>query len=57
MPPIEAMYNLEDFETVAKDVLAKTSWAYYESAGDDEYSKRENVRRAGCAASLAETRR
>jgi L-lactate dehydrogenase (cytochrome) len=30
MPPIEAIFNLEDFERVAKDVLAKTAWAYYE---------------------------
>lgn len=63
MPPVEAMFNLEDFEKVAKDVLAKTAWAYYEvracetdslkiaplssvpqqSAGDDEFSKRENA--------------
>lgn len=35
-PSIEQMYNLLDFEAVAKRVMKKTAWAYYSSAADDE---------------------
>ena len=36
MPVLEQCYNLMDFEAVAKDVMKKTSWAYYSSGADDE---------------------
>lgn len=36
MPPLQACYNLMDFETVAREVMRKTSWAYYSSGADDE---------------------
>jgi L-lactate dehydrogenase (cytochrome) len=43
-PPLSQMYNLFDFEHVARHVLTKTAWAYYSSAADDEISMRENHR-------------
>ncbi|GMG16424.1 unnamed protein product [Aspergillus oryzae var. brunneus] len=36
MPPLQACYNLMDFEAVARDVMKKTAWAYYSSGADDE---------------------
>lgn len=36
MPSLEACYNLMDFETVARQVMKKTAWAYYSSGADDE---------------------
>ena len=36
MPPLAACYNLMDFETVARQVMKKTGWAYYSSGADDE---------------------
>lgn len=36
MPPLQACYNLMDFETVARSVMKKTAWAYYSSGADDE---------------------
>ncbi|KAF7597380.1 hypothetical protein BBP40_006322 [Aspergillus hancockii] len=42
MPPLQACYNLMDFETVARDVMKKTAWAYYSSGADDEITMREN---------------
>ena len=35
-PSLEQMYNLLDFEAVARRVMKKTAWAYYSSAADDE---------------------
>lgn len=35
-PSLDQMYNLLDFEAVAKRVMKKTAWAYYSSAADDE---------------------
>ncbi|CDZ97051.1 l-mandelate dehydrogenase [Phaffia rhodozyma] len=43
MKPIEDIINLEDIEQEARKVLGRTAWAYYHSAGDDEYSRRENA--------------
>ncbi|KZT62268.1 hypothetical protein CALCODRAFT_426253 [Calocera cornea HHB12733] len=43
LPPPEAAINLADVERLAQTVLTKTAWAYYSSAGDDEYSHRENI--------------
>lgn len=42
MPLLEACYNLTDFESVAKQVMKKTAWAYYSSGADDEITMREN---------------
>lgn len=36
IPPLQACYNLMDFESVARYVMKKTSWAYYSSGADDE---------------------
>ncbi|EJT97504.1 hypothetical protein DACRYDRAFT_96985 [Dacryopinax primogenitus] len=43
LPPPDAAVNLADIEKLAKTVLTKTAWAYYRSAGDDEYTYRENI--------------
>lgn len=43
-PPLSQMYNLLDFEHVARRVMSKTGWAYYSSGADDEISLRENHR-------------
>ena len=42
MPPLEACYNLMDFESVARQVMKKPAWAYYSSGADDEITMREN---------------
>ncbi|CAE6449549.1 unnamed protein product [Rhizoctonia solani] len=42
LPPPEAAINIADIEKLAKTVLTQTAWAYYRSAGDDEFSYREN---------------
>ena len=42
MPPLEACYNLMDFESVAREVMKKAAWAYYSSGADDEITMREN---------------
>ena len=36
MPILEQCYNLMDFESVARNVMKKTAWAYYSSGADDE---------------------
>lgn len=41
-PPLSHMFNLSDFEYVAKKILVPNAWAYYSSAADDEISLREN---------------
>ncbi|CAN6625637.1 L-lactate dehydrogenase (cytochrome) [Trichomonascus vanleenenianus] len=43
-PPLSQMYNLFDFEHIAREVMRKTAWAYYSSGADDEISLRENHR-------------
>ncbi|KAH8667494.1 FMN-dependent dehydrogenase-domain-containing protein [Tricladium varicosporioides] len=42
MPVLEQCYNLMDFESVARNVMKKTAWAYYSSGADDEITLREN---------------
>ena len=42
MPPLEACYNLMDFESVAREVMKRPAWAYYSSGADDEITMREN---------------
>jgi L-lactate dehydrogenase (cytochrome) len=36
MPPLAQCYNLLDFESVARQVMKNTAWAYYSSGADDE---------------------
>jgi L-lactate dehydrogenase (cytochrome) len=42
LPPLSAVLNTFDFESVAKAVMTPDAWAYYSSAGDDEITLREN---------------
>ncbi|KAK6465203.1 cytochrome b2, mitochondrial precursor [Scheffersomyces coipomensis] len=41
-PDLSQMYNLNDFEFVARHTMEKTAWAYYSSGCDDEITLREN---------------
>ncbi|KAG7661791.1 uncharacterized protein J8A68_004680 [[Candida] subhashii] len=41
-PDLSQMYNLNDFEFVARHTMEKTAWAYYSSAADDEITIRNN---------------
>lgn len=41
-PNLGQMYNLMDFEFVARHTMEKTAWGYYSSGCDDEISMREN---------------
>ncbi|VVT56842.1 uncharacterized protein SAPINGB_P005329 [Magnusiomyces paraingens] len=43
-PPLNQMYNLFDFENVARRVMTRTGWGYYSSGADDEITLRENHR-------------
>lgn len=43
-PPLSSMINVNDFESVAKQYLNPTGWAYYSSGADDEYSKHDAAR-------------
>ncbi|KAG7109190.1 Cytochrome b2 like protein [Verticillium longisporum] len=43
-PPLSHCLNLSDFESVARQVLDPTSWAYFSSAADDEITLQENYR-------------
>lgn len=43
-PPLDQMYNLFDFENVARRVMTRTGWGYYSSGADDEITLRENHR-------------
>lgn len=47
MPPLQACYNLVDFETVAKRVMKRTAWAYYSSGADDEIVRLRSASHAG----------
>ncbi|CCD27490.1 uncharacterized protein NDAI_0K02990 [Naumovozyma dairenensis CBS 421] len=42
LPPIESVFNLNDFEKIAAKVLPEQVYAYYSSSADDEVSYREN---------------
>lgn len=42
MPPLQSCYNLMDFESVARQVMKKTGWAYYSSGADDEIVRKFN---------------
>lgn len=41
-PDISQLYNLNDFEFVARHTMDKIAWAYYSSGCDDEITLREN---------------
>ncbi|KAG2734932.1 hypothetical protein G9P44_001146 [Scheffersomyces stipitis] len=41
-PDLSQMYNLNDFEFVARHTMEKTAWSYYSSGCDDEITLREN---------------
>lgn len=38
LPPVDAMFLLDDFEEWAEKVLNGTAWNYYKSAADREIS-------------------
>lgn len=42
LPSISRMFSINDFEYVAKQVLAPSAWAYYSGGADDEFTIREN---------------
>lgn len=42
MPDLGQIYNLNDFEFVARHTMEKVAWAYYSSGSDDEITLREN---------------
>ncbi|KAI1203904.1 mitochondrial cytochrome b2 [Nemania serpens] len=41
-PPMETLLNLDEIEQVAEKQLSDKAWAYYWSAGDDLWSKKNN---------------
>lgn len=41
-PPLSQIFNISDFEYVAKQVLPLGTWGYYSTGSDDEFSLREN---------------
>ncbi|KAK9481400.1 FMN-dependent dehydrogenase-domain-containing protein [Lipomyces japonicus] len=42
IPPLSSVYNLLDFEDIARQTMPNTAWAYYSSGADDEITLREN---------------
>ncbi|CDK27438.1 unnamed protein product [Kuraishia capsulata CBS 1993] len=42
IPSLNQVYNIADFENIAKQILPKGAWAYYSSGADDEITLREN---------------
>ena len=43
-PPLEAILNTYDLESVARENVTHEAWCYLNSAGDDEVSFRENTK-------------
>ncbi|GME72242.1 unnamed protein product [[Candida] boidinii] len=41
-PNINQVFNIHDFEHIAKNILPKSAWAYYSTGADDEIIMREN---------------
>merc|ERR1719432_483227 len=41
-PPLAAMLNTFDFESIAREVMEPQAWGYYSSGGDDEITLRDN---------------
>lgn len=48
LPPPDAAINLADIEKLARTVLTQTAWAYYRSAGDDEFCESSLSRDVAC---------
>lgn len=42
LPPLSEIYNIHDFESLAKKTLSSFAWYYYSSGANDEVSLREN---------------
>lgn len=42
-PPLDLIFNVSEFEDVAKHVLPKSSYVYFSSAADDEITYNENL--------------
>lgn len=42
LPRLSDLFNINDFEYIAKRILAPTAWYYYSSCADDEYTYRNN---------------
>lgn len=42
IPPIERIFNLSDFEAIAKQVLPKSTFTFYATGSSDEFTLREN---------------
>ncbi|KAI1109163.1 FMN-dependent dehydrogenase [Nemania sp. NC0429] len=42
VPPMESLLNLDEIEQVAQKRISDKAWAYYWSAGDDLWSKKNN---------------
>lgn len=42
IPPLSSIFNLSDFEGIAKQVLPKSTFMYYATGASDEFSIREN---------------
>lgn len=42
LPKLSRVFNLHDFEVMAKGILTPTAWAYYAGGADDEYTLNEN---------------
>lgn len=42
MPDLNQIYNLNDFEFVARHTMGKVAWGYYSSGSDDEITLRAN---------------
>ncbi|WEJ93413.1 Cytochrome b2, mitochondrial precursor [Yamadazyma tenuis] len=42
LPKVNQIYNINDFEAVARAVLPPHAWAYYNGGSDDEVTMREN---------------
>lgn len=42
IPSLETIFNISDFESIAKEVLPKSTFMYFASGSGDEFSLREN---------------
>lgn len=42
VPPLETIFSLSDFESVAKEVLPKTTFTFFATGSADEFTLREN---------------
>ncbi|SCU79157.1 LANO_0A05270g1_1 [Lachancea nothofagi CBS 11611] len=42
LPPLSRIFNLSDFESIAREILPRSTFAYYATGASDEFSIREN---------------